>query len=685
MDISFSSFSSITFFLFIIIVLLLLILGVYIYFRKNLNYQKELFHAQLEQEKERERNQTLLLSNISDDMYTLTQNLVNPEENNDEKLEVEILNTANNLRELLKIQANSIEIYMEKFVFSHILDDITTHLASHFSAYDTEVVFNVDTNVPRYLTGDVIHFSRIVNNILEFSIHATKKGTVSLEIACDKPLNDDIILTVMIQDSTKGWSKDKFDKLFELDYYFQKSEEWGLGLYIAKKLTLAMGGTIEVQSDMTQGNTFVLQIPMQRNADSGLKEFSALKEGLEPRKVLIYTKKLATGESLQQLFHYFYDEITLLTNVSLDKDMSIFKEHDILIVDEDFLADYSSGYLSRLKQETNKQIVSIRSIFAPERDEHNALVDSYIRVPSNLERVVSLIETLENTTIEIETTQEKNEITREGSLLVYKDSIEESPNIDLDCFTYFKGSRLLIVEDNLINQKIVLSVLKKSGMEIEIANNGQEALDLLNRDKKMFDIVLMDISMPVMDGIIATENIRKNPAYDSMVIIAFTAFAMGKEIEQMFDAGCNAYLTKPLNIKKLYHAFSMFLKPQQREVSLQKTIEIEGLDIEVGIYNADENEVLYKETLKEFVLVYKDMAESIPKWINEHRYERIKLACNEIAGILDAIGAYEMKALIDEIQKHFLYGNEIFLEEYVRTYPQKFNALLEAIEHYLGS
>ncbi|PTB86425.1 hypothetical protein C9925_02155, partial [cyanobacterium G8-9] len=120
-------------------------------------------------------------------------------------------------------------------------------------------------------------------------------------------------------------------------------------------------------------------------------------------------------------------------------------------------------------------------------------------------------------------------------------------------------------------------------------------------EKKEFDILLMDISMPVMDGLIATKRIRENDIFNHIPIVTFTAFAMGAEIEEMFEAGCNAYLTKPLNIKKLYNVFNLFLSSTQREVSLQKAIAIEGLDIETGINNADESEVLYKETLKEFV------------------------------------------------------------------------------------
>ena len=386
-------------------------------------------------------------------------------------------------------------------------------------------------------------------------------------------------------------------------------------------------------------------------------------------------------------FNYFYEEVELATRIQLDKRHINLLDFDIIILEDVFLNPSNNTYLKSIKESKDVYIIVLNSIFSSNTYEENTLIDNYLKTPANLECIVTLMQSLDTSKPEVETVKEEivYEENSDGKLLVFKEAIGESQNIDLDCFTYFKGSRLLIVEDNLINQKIIVSVLKKSGIEIEIANNGQEALDILFVEQKMFDIVLMDISMPVMDGLIATQRIREREAYDKMPIITFTAFAMGSEIEQMFDAGCNAYLTKPLNIKKLYHAFSMFLRPSHREVSLQKSIEIEGLDIEVGIYNADESEVLYKETLKEFILVYKDMSESIPRWIQEKRYERVKLGCNEIDSILDAIGAYEMKALVNDMQKHFLYSNEEFLDQYSRLYPEKFNNLLEVIEHYLQS
>lgn len=676
------------FFMLIIILLLLIVTGLYFYFKSKLVKQNSEFNETLSKAKDMEKNKNELLSHMSDDIYHLTQNLVNPEEIKVDALEDEILTSANNLRELLKIQANKIEVYQEKFVFSHMLDDVSIYLSSNFKNRNTEVIFDIDDNVPRYLTGDVIHFGRIINNLLEFSIQSTPQGKVILSVTCDKPTSNNIILNVQIKDNGKGLSEENFDKLFDLVYDDKRQEHIGLRLYIAKKLTLAIGGTIEANSGVATGNIFTLQIPMKLNEESTLQEFMAFKEGIRDKKVLIYSDKSATGISLKKLFAYFYSGVIIAKREELEKRLINLMDFDLIVLDDIFFNTLNNEYLELIKKNKNLHIIAFSSIFSSNGIKADNFIDMHIHTPSNLERIVELITQIEAKKEEpvfkaVSHIQDYNE--KSGPLLVYKEPMEEAQNIDIDCFTYFKGARLLIVEDNLINQKIIVSVLKKSGMEIEIANNGQEALDLLFIEKKLFDIILMDISMPVMDGLIATKRIRANNSFDSVPIVTFTAFAMGLEIEEMFEVGCNAYLTKPLNIKKLYNVFNLFLSQTNREVSLQKAIAIEGLDIETGINNADESEVLYKETLKEFVLVYQDMVDLMPKWLKEKRYERVKLACNEIQGMLSAIGAYEMKELVDEMQKNFLYSNEEFLDKYILLYPEKLNNLIDTIHHYTSS
>ena len=146
-----------------------------------------------------------------------------------------------------------------------------------------------------------------------------------------------------------------------------------------------------------------------------------------------------------------------------------------------------------------------------------------------------------------------------GPLNIYRAITPDTESATKDSFTDFADFRLLIVEDNLINQKILLGVLRNSGMKIDVANHGQEALDFLLKEKKEYDIVLMDISMPVMDGEECTRNIRQHDEFVKLPIVAFTAFAMGPEIEEMFNVGVNGYMTKPLNVKKLYTVLTRFL------------------------------------------------------------------------------------------------------------------------------
>lgn len=673
----------------IILFLFLLLVGIYFYFTAKLSKQSIEFRETVSKAKERETTQNALLSDLSDNIYNLSKNLVDTPSNEDVSVEGEILTSANNLRELLKIQANKVEQHEEKFVFSHVLDEISADLMYTFSERNTELIFDIDTDVPRYLTGDVTHFSRIINNILEYAIQVTPQGKVTLTIRADKPIGDTLILNVSITDGARGFSEDQLGGLFELSYDEQSNEQKGLQLYIAKRLTLAIGGTIDVSRGMASGNTFNLQLPMHLNDESDLQEFAGFKEGLAPKKVLIYSDKVSTGKSLEKLFGYFYNDVSIVKREEIDKRKINLSDFDIVVLDDIFFNTANNEHLKLVKGNKEIYIVAFSSIFSKREHEEDTLVDNYIQTPSNLEQMVELIAKCSTEHTEIVSQPVPTEVAdipepvNSEKLLVYRESIEEASNIDIDCFTYFKGSRLLIVEDNLINQKILVSVLKKSGIEIEIANNGQEALDMLFVERKQFDIVLMDISMPVMDGLIATHYIREREIFDTMPIVTFTAFAMGKEIEQMFEAGGNAYLTKPLNIKKLYNVFDMFLKPIEREVSLHKTIEIEGLDIAKGIALADESEALYKETLKEFMLVYQDMAESVPKWIQEKRYDRVKSACREMQGILAAIGAYDMKEIVDEMHKNFLYSNEAFLDKYILLYPQKLNTLMDAITHYL--
>lgn len=266
------------------------------------------------------------------------------------------------------------------------------------------------------------------------------------------------------------------------------------------------------------------------------------------------------------------------------------------------------------------------------------------------------------------------------------ESFDESENIKLSDFIHFKGSHILLVEDNIINQKIVQNILKKSGIEISIANHGQEALDILSAKRQSIDLILMDISMPIMDGYEATKKIREETLFDALPIVTFTAFTShGIEIKQMFDRGANCYITKPLMVGQLYSVFLTYLANKRRKISFLQELKIDGLDTSLGLALAKNNEAFYRKSLFNFVVDYKVLIHGMPKWIDNGASGNIIHACSRMSIDLKHIGAYELEELVYRMKKIYIYNTEHRIEEFREIFPQKLHKLVDNIEQYLIS
>ncbi|MFT7823942.1 MAG: response regulator [Sulfurimonas sp.] len=267
---------------------------------------------------------------------------------------------------------------------------------------------------------------------------------------------------------------------------------------------------------------------------------------------------------------------------------------------------------------------------------------------------------------------------------VIREPFEETKSITVDDFHNFMGAKLLVAEDNKINQKILLSVLKRSGIIITLADNGQEALDHLHAEPGHFDLVLMDINMPVMDGFVATEKIRADHRFDTLPIVTFTAYTMGKEIEKMYELGVNGHMTKPLNINQLYTLLHTFLsRIEGRELPMIDKLNMQGLDVNLGISLADGDEKHYQQSLREFIFLYKGLIDSMPYWIEENNYDRIKVNLSKISAKLSSVGAHELDELVSRMKKIFIYGNEHRIHEFKDPFVQKLDTLIKAMKSYL--
>jgi len=274
-------------------------------------------------------------------------------------------------------------------------------------------------------------------------------------------------------------------------------------------------------------------------------------------------------------------------------------------------------------------------------------------------------------------------LAKDNKLPVYRNDMPIIEGVKPHFFEYFQGQKLLIVEDNKINQKILLSILKNINTPIDVADNGEEAIHKILRDRKQYDLILMDISMPVMDGIEATRRIRDDSLCDSLPIVTVTAFTSGLEIGQMFEVGANAYLTKPLDIHKLFTAMLLFLDNSKNDMPIEKEFEILEIDIDSAIKDMGVSQKDMKEFIREFISRYSDMDKNISEWIEDNNFAQIVSSLNELEMILDKIGAKGMQRFIYDMREAF--KEIVDIEEYQTLFNAQHRALLNTYKKYLNS
>lgn len=251
-------------------------------------------------------------------------------------------------------------------------------------------------------------------------------------------------------------------------------------------------------------------------------------------------------------------------------------------------------------------------------------------------------------------------------------------------FSDFSGQRLLIAEDNLINQKVLNGVLNESGIDVVMADDGQFVLDILEKDID-FEIILMDAHMPRVDGFEATRIIRANPAYDHIAIIALSGDTAADDVRHMKDAGMEECLEKPLKMDALYDVMSMYYTldesddetPNETEQVQELEIDVDiddlaSLDYDLGLQICGDDEEMYKTLLKEFFIGYKDSSKKLHEALVKKDYEEARSILIDVKGTASNLGA-----------KQFLHIADRFLEALSEDNTSAYAVLFKDYQKYL--
>jgi len=650
---------------------------------------KEMFDKQLEME----HTQSVFLASMGENIHDIvehrfakTSDKVNKSLSEDTVQDHRLLDVTNDLIEFLRLKSKKVEIVNEKFNLNNVLNEISGSICSTFKGSNIELIFDIDNDIPRYLLGDSLNLGKVLNKLLEYTMHQFSEGEIKLEITMFGTYEEKMELQFKLIDTGAGLTSEKLETLFVPDYDEKSNEYTGLGLFVAKELISVMNGELAVQSVVGKGTTFTLSLPFTILDAENKRKYRLPEKILTAKKVFIVDSNYNSALAIKKMFSYFRHDVKVVAKEEFVKNMYNLTTYDIIILDEALLNIRTVDYLNRIKKDKELKVVALNSLL--QKDENsslNPIADRSLAKPLNQERIFELI--VDMYTIDISSVLDKKEEVAFEEVLTHRSAIVETPHIIQESFSDFNGIRLLIVEDNIINQKVLSNILKPSGIKIRIANNGREAVDMVKESTKKFDLVLMDINMPVMDGYMATQMIRMESEFDTLPIVAFTALALDSEKQKIFNSGMNAFLTKPLKIGELYTVFKMFVADMHegQKVQHHKIVEqTDTLDTQAGIRYSNNNEAFYMEVLKEFMDAYGQSSEQFAKLVREHRYEQVKMLCLDMKGLAGSIGAKDMYELINQINQCVIYNKQELLVSYTDRYQKELRKLNKSIERYIA-
>ncbi|HET9765510.1 MAG TPA: response regulator, partial [Thermoanaerobaculia bacterium] len=476
---------------------------------------------------------------------------------------VNLLGIINDILDFSKIEAGKLSLEAIDFR----LDDVMDHLANlvGMKAEDKalELLFSAAPDVPTSLVGDPMRLGQVLVNLGNNAVKFTQQGeiVVGIEKAGEDEAGMDetsVDLHFWVRDSGIGMTPEQCGRLFQSFSQADSSTTrkyggTGLGLAISKSLVEKMGGRIWVESEPGKGSTFHFHARFGLQAEPMPRRMFRAEE-LRGVRVLVVDDNPAAREILSTMARSLGPEVEVAEDGTQALAMAATageqgKPYDLVLMDWKMPVMDGVQTVQRLEELLPHQSPAVIMVTAYGRDE---------ALGSANQRGVALRSVLTKPVTPSTLLEAIGEALGKG--VVVETRAQLRAEVDAEVMAKIAGSRVLLVEDNDLNQELALGLLRQAGMEAVVANNGQEALDVLARDDR-FDGVLMDCQMPVMDGYAATREIKQNPALAAIPVIAMTANAMAGDREKALEAGMCDHIAKPIDVRAMFATFAKWIRP----------------------------------------------------------------------------------------------------------------------------
>lgn len=565
-----------------------------------------------------------------------------------------LLGIINNILDFSKIEANKQDLEITQLVLQDVIDEVAALAEVRIAGRPIELIIDVDPEIPEVLMGDPLRLSQIFTNLINNATKFTESGSITLKIKQEQIIGNKAKLSFCVIDTGIGMTSEQLQHLFNAftqadGSITRKYGGTGLGLVISKSLVELMGGELQVESEFGNGSKFFFTLTLAIAQQSSVPKWKSVST-FKNKNVLL----VDDCDRLCDVLRHYLTKLRCVVEVaaSVDEALDLIQAHeeagetpyDLFIVDYQMPLlngfDFVQGLPAKMKKIPK---ILMHPIHFDEKNYHIATEIGYNSCVAKPLQISSLLSSMQEAF--------KEKLTYQKAVKVEKNKI------------FFKEAKILLVEDNEMNQELTVSLLNSVGLTTMIAPNGQIALDLLK--KNAFDLVLMDIQMPVMNGLDATKAIRNrsDEYFKTVPIIAMSARAFQKDREDCIHAGMNSYIAKPIDPMMLYNELSKYLHLADKMPVTASVIEpsstpsnaddsivtmfqkVRNFDAAAGLYHANDNKNLYFKIIQGFVRDYGGEVQKMRKAFENGDFEEATRLVHTIKGLCGTIGSDHVQAL----------------------------------------
>jgi len=577
-----------------------------------------------------------------------------------------LLGIINDILDFSKIEAGKLDMEAVEFDLSETLDNVANVVTVKAQEKrNLEVLFYLDSKIPNSLVGDPLRLNQILVNLGNNAVKFTQRGEIVLTAKVDSRSDDKITLQFSMRDTGIGMTEQEQAQLFQAFSQADTSTTrkyggTGLGLTICKRLVNMMGGDIWVESAPGKGTTFSFTASFGLGKESGIKRFVPSRD-LRDLKVLVVDDSATSRGILRDILESFSFEIALAPSgeEALEEIERADREKPFELVLMDWKMPGMDGLETSRRIKTYKGLNKIPAIIivtAYGREEIMRQADE-IGLEGFLHKPVSA-SMLFDTVMQVL-----------GKEVEHPSGTRSEKDKQTKEITAIAGARVLLVEDNEINQQVALEILEGAGFSVTVANDGRQGVEAVKEEQ--YDAVLMDIQMPVMDGYTASREIRNlKTEIRNVPIIAMTAHAMAGDEQKSIDAGMNDHITKPIDPDQLFSTLQKWIKPTSESASAKITpvliappesdqtvsdrIELPeslaGFDLAAGLTRLMGNQRLYLKLLLDFGANYGSAADDIRDALAGGDIEQAHSLVHNLKGLSGNLEANDLHAVVLEME-----------------------------------